>query len=320
MESYPIVFIHYGTSSYLRFNLKCAKILNPLSRVILLGDRDNEYYKNDVDIEHFCFSEYDESEETHIFDRVFKFIAGKEHGREFWTTFQFKRWFYLFNFVKCHQIERFWTFDSDTIILSDLGSQSMKFLTYDCTLECNGDCMKGFINGLKVLKGYLDTINELCEDEHYLDKQREKVRLNPCLAFMDMNAFKYFLQNSNIKTIMLNSIINGETFDSCIIWEDDMERTRDKYRKKLFFRHGAIYEKHEPSHRYIKLNSINMSSVSTDLIEAVHTYVVNNRLSCFPRNIDLIRSQMALKRAIRRIVKKLPIRADVKTRWAERLF
>lgn len=318
MESYPIIFIHYGRSSYLHLTLKSAKAFNHGSRVILLGDRNNEHFK-DLGIEHFCFSDYDRSEEIQLFDKVFKFIAGRDHGREFWTKFQFKRWFYLFNFVKHHQIERFWTFDSDTLIMSDLGLQSVKFLNYDCTLECRGDCMKGFINGHNVLKGYLDTINDLCQDEGYLDKQREKVRLKPNLSFMDMNAFKYYMQNTSIKTIRLDSIIEGETFDPCIIWENDMERTRDKSRNRIFFRQGCVYEKHKPTQEYVKLNSLNMSAVSTDLIEAVHKYSVNNKLNLFPKSIHMVRVQIPLKRTLRRIVKKLPVKADLKKRWADQL-
>lgn len=148
----PIIFIHKGDSDYLTYTLQCAKLFNRDAEIILLGDEKNEHYKL-YGIKHYYYSQY-EGEESHLFDSIFKYIAGKDHpGKPWWVHFVFKRWMHIYYFIKKHRINRFWTFDSDTLILTDLSQQAYKFLSFDFSEQCNGCCMNGLINNTSHVKG-----------------------------------------------------------------------------------------------------------------------------------------------------------------------
>lgn len=267
---FPIIFIHKGDSDYLTYTLRCAKLFNPETKIILLGDETNEHYKS-LGIKHYYYSEY-EGEESYLFDSIFKYIAGREHpGKPWWVHFVFKRWFHIYYFIRKHNINKFWTFDSDTLILTDLSKQAYKFTGYDCTEQCNGMCMNGLIGNHVIVKRYIDTINSLFQDEEYLYKQEKEFETNTTYAFTEMRAYVEFKNNSNIKTIRLNSIINDETFDDCICQQHDMEM--DGKVKKLYFKDGGVYFKNIPVQKLIKANSINMSWVPVSFIKTVYDII-----------------------------------------------
>src|SRR5579883_1210844 len=109
--SAPLVFIHYGNSSYLRYTLGAAKMFNPDIRLVLLGDERNRHYTK-LGIEHFNFSQFGSGSEIEIFDKVYKFVGGKKHPNSPWVKFVFRRWFNLYYFLLEQKIEKFWTFDT----------------------------------------------------------------------------------------------------------------------------------------------------------------------------------------------------------------
>ncbi len=267
---FPIIFIHKGDSDYLTYTLRCAKLFNPHSEIILLGDEANEHFKSHG-IKHYYYSEY-EGEESRLFDSIFKYIAGTDHpGKPWWVHFVFKRWFHVYFFIKKHNISRFWIFDSDTLILSDLSKQAIKFIDFDCTEQCNGSCMNGLIGNSGIVKGYIDTINKLFQDEEFLLKQQKEFETKKTYAFTEMRAYVFFRNNSGIKTIRLNSIIDGETFDDCICQQHDMEMEGGV--KKLYFKNNSVYLKHIPDQKLIKANSLNMSWVPVSFIKQVYDIV-----------------------------------------------
>ncbi|MCG2721195.1 MAG: hypothetical protein L6290_04145, partial [Thermodesulfovibrionales bacterium] len=268
-DLYPIIFIHKGDSNYLEYTLSCAKAFNPHLEIFLLGDDSNKHYRN-LGIVHVPYNEY-EGEESRLFESVFQCIAGKEHPREkWWVHFVFKRWFHIYYFLKARDIKRFWTFDSDTLILTDLGKQAWKFKAYDCTEQCNGICMNGFVGHAEIVKRYIDTINELFQNKAYLSQQREDFRINTDYAFTEMRAYSVFKEKNHIKTIRLNTIIEGETFDDIIIQQHDMEYEQGS--KKLYFINNCIFFNHLPTNKLIKVNALNMSGASASLIKDCFDY------------------------------------------------
>ena len=271
----PIIFIHYGDTPYLQYTLKSAKYFNPNKEVILLGDKKNIKYKK-IGIKHFFFKDYDEGKEIDIFKEVCKFIAGEKQTNKEWVNFSFKKWFYLYNFIKKYNIERFWMFDSDTLIISDLSNQENKYSKYDCTEQCNGWCMKGLFNNKKIIKNYIDKINELFQREDYLEEQRKEFETNSDYAFTEMRAYYIYKKESIISAIRLNKKINNETFDECICQAHGMKteyvNSIKRTIKKLYFKNSNIYEKVEKTGQLVKLNSINMSWVTTSFIEKVYYY------------------------------------------------
>ena len=277
----PIIFCHYGNSPYLFYTLKQVKLSNPENRIILLGDEDNKKVAHKAKIEHCCFKDYDDSDEIKVFNQVYQHIAGFKHKKEFWTNFVFKRWFYIHNFIKKNEINGFWHFDSDNMILSDLNKQEHKFKDFDCTEQCNGICMNGYISSYQVVNGYVNKINELFKDEAYLKKQKQDFIAHPDYAFTEMRAYKAYREQENINSVRLNKIIDNESFDDCICMDHGYERheslLNNQYLKKIYFdAQGNFYCYHIESSQYVKMNSLNLSWVPTSLFKLVYKTYKNN--------------------------------------------
>ena len=271
----PIIFIHFNNSGYLRCSLDLAKKKNPEKKVILLGDHTNKHYKK-LDIEHYYFEDYDKGKEIEKFEKVYQFIAGAEKRKPYWTNFVFKRWFYIYNFIRKNDIQKFWTFDSDTLILTSLRKFEKNYADFDCTTQCNGSCMNGLINNQQVVSGYLDKINELFQKNNYLNEFKQNFKNHPDWAFTEMAAFATYEKEKNIKTARLNKIINNTTFDECICQDGEMEmeskKNISKKIHKLYFHDGQIFEKCLKNKKLIRVNTINMSWVPLTLIEKIYYY------------------------------------------------
>lgn len=276
----PIVFIHYGDSSYLRYSLQSAKLTNPQKEIYLLGDSENEHLKH-IGIQHVNFSTFDNYPLVKKFDQVFKLIAGTEHqyhksrGTDYWTNFVFKRWFYIYEFIKLKGISRFWTFDSDNMILQDLSFGEVFFQDYDTTEQCGGICMNGLINNLEVVEGYVEKMIELFQDEEYLAQQRKIMVQNPKWAYTEMRAYEKYKQDTGIKSVKLNSESQDLIFDDCISFvEDGMEMGgfvhRGRVLKKLYRDNNwSLYVRQLKGDRYLKLANLNLSWVDDYIFEKV---------------------------------------------------
>jgi hypothetical protein len=263
-EQSPIIFCHYGNSAYLQYSFQSARLFNPDKRIILLGDESNKKVALKNNIEHVNFSECINTEEWEKFSRVYKHIAGAKHGRESWTRFVFERWFHIHAFLKKENINSFWHFDSDTLILTDLAQQEPKYQNYDCTEQCNYVCMGGFISSFNTVDGYVKKINELFQNEDYLNELRKQFLIHPGYAFTEMRAYETYRQQSGIKSIRLHTIINNETFDDCLCNGQAMETYAEKIYghtiKKLYYsQDGIFYCRQLPDNAIIKMNSLNMS-------------------------------------------------------------
>lgn len=298
----PIIFIHYGNSPYLEYTLKLARFKNPNKEVILLGDDSNKKIALETGATHFYFENYFRGPEVKIFKKVYKFIAGSQKRKSYWTNFVFKRWFCIYNFLKEKNIERFWTFDSDTLIFTDLFSLEGRFGNIDCTTQCNGICMNGLVNNLRLVENYINKINELFTREDYLKEQEKGMASHPDWAYTEMRAFATFQEESAIKTMRSNIIINNSMFDENICQGDSMKTEWNKQAKrqikKLFFENGNIYEKETFSEKLIKINAINMSWVPLAIIEKTYYYAMTGKLPSLLTKIGFL---------IKRVMRKLHI-------------
>ncbi|MFT7233076.1 MAG: hypothetical protein ACI8TA_002299 [Cyclobacteriaceae bacterium] len=110
-------------------------------KIIFLGDDENSYLE-EFGVEHICFESYKSSDLIDEFNSVFKVIAGKEHqyaknrGTDYWIKFVFLRWFLIYEFIKDQNIKRFWTFDTDNMLVGDLSKVEPELAKYDCTAQC----------------------------------------------------------------------------------------------------------------------------------------------------------------------------------------
>jgi hypothetical protein len=278
MKSSPIIFCHFGFSDYLKFTLFSAKISNPHKNVILIGDNINKFIANELGIIHIDFNIYEKEYSILQFNRDFKFIAGKSHGRLDWTKFVFKRWFYVNEYVTKNNIESFWHFDSDNLIISDLSKKEEYFKLYDNTEQCGGICLNGFISSKRIVSMYILHILSLFNNQEYLTRQIEKCSLHPNFAFTEMAAYNHFKKEYNLKTVRLNAIVSDDTFDDCLACEDNMQQSSELYNgyriKEVYinYKYKMFFKKLDENIFY-KVISINLSWMPSFVISRLfYTY------------------------------------------------
>ena len=300
MQKSPLIFIHKSdikdSQSYLLDTFVVAKHFNPDMQIILLGDDNNKHYAKDAGIEFDYYEKYSNSEKINRFEKVFKVIKGKNHGGPEWIKFVFKRWFHIYEFVMKNQYSKFWTFDSDNLILTNLYENEYKFSGYDCTEQCNGACINGFVSNKEVIAGYLDKINDLFEDDYYISKQQHEFdSINTNYAFTEMRAYAEYKKEystidgmnvypaTNFKSVLLQSIINGEMFDPALAQnsakkicceECDSGYEMESGIKKMYFRDNKIYFKFVDTGQLIRACSINMSWTNKSLWKKIIDYTV----------------------------------------------
>ena len=134
----------------------------------------------------------------------------------------FERWFYIYELSQELKLESFWHFDSDTMILQNLSGFIEIFSDYDSTEQCNGNCLNGFIK-TKILKQYLQVINQLFSDDNFLKTQQDEFdTLNPEYAFTEMRAWLKTKEKLSFNTCHIGKVLNGITWDDCIVLGQDI--------------------------------------------------------------------------------------------------
>lgn len=282
MTSSPVILCHYGNSPYLKYTVRALRASNPNSRIVLLGDKSNRWLKQYI--EHHYFSAFDQGDLIDEFNRVYRLVAGKESPmhkegdeKRDWIDFVFRRWFMVESFCKNQNIDSFWHFDSDNMILSDLASHEVKFKDVDCTEQCSGSCMNGFISNLEVVTGYIRKINEIFKRTEYLDiLQKEFDTKHPTYAFTEMRAYRIYKSESAIKTRRLSSIIDNSSFDDCICSAGGMQTevlpSGAIIKKVLLQGTGFFWE--TPKGDRIRANSINLSWVPMYFFEGTYRHLI----------------------------------------------
>ena len=158
--------------------MEAARLTNPDKDIFLLGDRDNKWLGTAKNTKHYFFDDYQQGSEIETFNQFYRPVQGKKHksvkGGKDWLKFVFKRWFYVNNFLISKEINDFWHFDSDNMILDALEFHKAKFRAYDCTEQCNGMCINGYISRRSVVLKYVNKINDLFQDDEFLKEQQKE--------------------------------------------------------------------------------------------------------------------------------------------------
>ena len=266
----PLIFIHYGPARYLRWTLLAARRTNPEKRIILLGDESNRRFACGV-AEFFLFENYATGAALAEFERVFQVIQGERHrfhkagGIEAWLKFVFRRWFLIYEFLKSEEINAFWTFDSDTLLLAPLVPREKFFSTFEATTQCRGMCLNGWIGSRHLVERYLTCINDLFNDDSYLQRQRDRLKKDVGLAFNEMDAFCEFCKRASVKTCRASQVIEGAVFDDALAFIEDYEPAPQKILgrtpiKRLWISSsGELYIRQASDQVFVRLLSCNMS-------------------------------------------------------------
>lgn len=268
-RSSPVLFIHYGTAAYLARTLRCAVLANPAKQVFLLGDTDNRCLAGDGVVFVDCADLA--SEAAARFDAVFEPIEGARHkfnkpgGTERWLKFIFRRWFLIAEFLQKQNIDWFWTFDSDTLILAPLIAREKRFVAYEATTQCHDRCLNGLIGSRRLVERYSDCILDLFEDANYLAAQRERMKQQAGLAFNEMDAFGEFRRRENVRTFHAARPLDGEFFDDALAYDANFEVSPQKVAGRIQVKRlwsspdGALYAKHLETDRFVRMVTCNLS-------------------------------------------------------------
>ena len=288
MEDFPIIFIHksgikdnISKQSFLKTTLKCASLFNPQKNIIFLGDNGNKHFSNNIgaNVKFNNIDDYGgELKEMKTFKQVFRVIKGPLHGSEEWIKFVFQRFFHLYDFLDKNNITSFWMFDSDTLIIDNLKNHEHKYIKFDCTEQCNGSCINGFISNKEIIKKYINSINNLFMNTEYINKQIEEFNtINLNYALTEMRAYREFKKNNIFKSIDLSTPIDKTTFDNCICqtfgpnndkinkWEMDTKTNL----KKIYVMDNGIFFRWLPTNELIKVNTLNLSWVPNNLFDVL---------------------------------------------------
>ena len=278
----PLIMCHYGNSSYLPHVFECARHSNKELEIYLLGDESNRWLADKFGITHIPFKDYHKGSSIEKFDSVYRLIEGAKHsndrgwGRD-WVNFVFIRWFYIDKFIKERNISSFWHFDTDTMILDDLGRHEYKFDSYDATEQCNASCLNGFISNTKIVNGYISKINELFERRNFIENQKKEFQEeNPEYAFTEMRAFSVFKEEEDIRTFHIAKPVNYEVFDDALCLTKDYKTEKlDNGReiKKIWLdKYGRFYGKKEDDNLY-RFITLNLSWLSDPIYVKVLNHI-----------------------------------------------
>jgi hypothetical protein len=245
----PLIFCHYGNAPYLKFTFRCARRTNPDRRLVLLGDDSNRKTALDEGWDHFDYREF-RSESQDEFDQVYSPIQGKAfrekhniRGGKDWLKFVFERWYHVEGFAKTHSYDRFWHFDSDTMVLRNLDEYEAPLQPYDYTTHCNATCLNGYVK-TDLLTQYNDHTISLFKDAEFLEQQqREFDEHHPEFAFSEMRAFQEFMSNSEAKGLHLMQFSEDEVFDDVLRQAQGFETAyynKDMFVKDIRLKNGRI--------------------------------------------------------------------------------
>ncbi len=124
-----VLWIHQGDSFYLAHSLAQARQSNPGSRLILLGDQANRYYRG---VEFYPYQDYFQTAE-----KLGKLYRHRnpvpEH--EDWLRFCFQKWAVMRDFMKAEGVKSSFIVDTDTLIFGDLGQLEAELSDWGFTVS-----------------------------------------------------------------------------------------------------------------------------------------------------------------------------------------
>jgi hypothetical protein len=280
----PVIFCHYGDTHYLRHTLDAATRSNPGRRIVLLGDAANAHLARSLPVEHVLFSELEHGSELAEFDRVYRAVQGPRHvptkgGRD-WLNFVFRRWYYVLNWLRHSNATAFWHFDSDTMVVRSLDRLDAGFGDVDCTEQCEGSCINGWVSGPDLVERYVRTINGLFTRHEYLaGQQREFDTLHPHWAFTEMRAWAVFRDEQHVRTIRLMHADIAGVFDDALCHDHGFATENLRHGQPIkqvwLGDRGSFWIRRAADGRMQRLNSLNLSWVPDYLFAQVGRHLAS---------------------------------------------
>ena len=296
MSSPPILLIHYGDSPYLPYVIKVARRSNPGREIIFLGDQRNQHLTS-LGVSHYHLDSLRDSPELRCFNRLYHRIVNPHYPKPEWAEFVLQRWYMINTFITEHDINQFWTFDSDNFILTDLTPLEEELAQYDCTSQCSGNCLNGFVSNKIIVQKYVQKMNDLLSDDDYVRSWQTQYVANPQLFYNEMEAFVVFVEQEGIHNFHLAQIRDGSMFDDSVTYDNGMElyngTIKGRRVKKLYMHDGQIYCRHLASDAFVRMNNLNLSWMPRYIFPLLFNYIVSLRSPRVFTELDLLRAPLS---------------------------
>lgn len=226
MISIPVIIVHRGNPFYLLSVLKQVRLLNPQSRICLLGDASNDKYDF---IEHYNISDYPDGIEE--FEKLYIHMSSNMYKFE---GFCFERWLHIRNFVREQNMEYFLHLDSDNLLFCNVDEVFGKYITYDFTV-CHqiGPCNTLF--NKSSIEKFCDTMLSVFQSPHGLDKYKITRNLN------NTEVFGWYKEKVSDNYLDISIPRDGICFDGSINSSSGFEMQGDQ--KKIYWIDDRPYGK-----------------------------------------------------------------------------
>jgi len=216
METH-IVFIHHGSSEYLKYSLGQAKASNPGTTVHLIGDQTNNIYRF---VEHHDMKNYSQS--------ASEFAKNYQH----WSTslvdfvlFDLERWFILNEFVTSNSIDKCLSVDSDVMIYCDVESEFERLRQWDLTLGrtrygnlamCPSPVFWNNLEALDAFCGFMMDVYTGKDQDNYnkaLNHYKNRLLHGLTGGVCDMTMFALFEQDCRFWVFHIEDVVDVSTYD-----------------------------------------------------------------------------------------------------------
>lgn len=268
----PIFFVHTGNSYYLKYALKQARLFNPESEIILLGDESNNKYDF---LKHYHIKDYHKSADH--FASVFKNFS--TNSIEF-ELFCFQRWFIINEFIDKHKDEfdfsnGFICLDSDVLLFCDVTSTLIS--RQMCAIGTSGKDSDDEFNCYSPHNTFFKMPDILASFCLYCQELYEK-HLNRLEAFdqnfrarfsqggvSDMLAFCWFVKDKQVSCTYMNEIKDQTTFIHNLKQSENFKNSRFG-NIKVYWIKGIPHACCLTSNQKIRLNAIHLQGGNKTLM------------------------------------------------------
>lgn len=226
----PMIFFHLGDSFYLQYTFNQILQSNPNSDVYLIGDEKNKHYER-LGIHHVDMKTCEKTAKE--FEKIYTHLSVMGG---FVERICFERWMYMRDFVLNEGIaERFCCLDSDVLVYGDITEYSDSYCPdFDVTLHGKFGPGCNIFKNVSVLTKLVDNTFKYYSTPELLVQLR-RIFIEKKQNVTDMTMIEAFVDECDITSYDLLTIVDGKTFDSHI-----GQITDDRFEKNGLFKKTCI--------------------------------------------------------------------------------
>lgn len=237
----PILFIHRGDEDYVRFCLQQAKMSNPLSDVILLGNAGNRKHANER-IRHEMMQPYFQGAAE--FAGIYRHVSPNAYE---YNLFCLQRWYILRDFMRMSGISVCCYLDSDVMLYTDINDPKYRNFSFEFTWT-------SFVS-LPELERFCTFLTSCFFEDRLFEQVESYTWQIGQPAVSDMVLFSLYAEKlTKYRTVY--GIFEHDCFDHNLnVASQGIEAAEDG-KKNVYLRNGSLFFRHAASGRFFRVNSL----------------------------------------------------------------